>query len=98
MLPWFLVNQICEEGCKNATLLFTNVPGPRENWHFTGKRCNAFGFSAALIRTSALMWHAITHGNVMKVSVTADRAAVKDIDWLMDQFTAILDETMLSSD
>jgi len=62
---------------------FSNVPGAKQNWYMTGKRCNSIGFIMPTGKTVALGWGAITHGNVLKVCIGADKASVQDTEWLM---------------
>jgi len=62
---------------------FSNVPGAKQNWYLTGKRCNSIGFIMPTGKTVPLGWGAITHGNVLKVCIGADKASVQDTEWLM---------------
>jgi hypothetical protein len=64
-------------------MIFSNVPGAKENWYITGKRCNSLGFAIGAGKTIVGGWAAITHGNTLKVSIGADRAAIKDTDWVI---------------
>jgi S-adenosylmethionine synthetase len=77
--------------------LFTNVPGSREDWYLDGKRIIAYGFGAAGGLTP-MTWAAISHKDNIKVSLCADRKAVKDIRWVTRQFEANLDKFLEGSD
>jgi hypothetical protein len=70
---------------------FSNVPGAKENWYLTGKRCKALGFSMPLGKTVPLSWGVLSHGDTLSIMVSADRAAVKDVDQLMTMFEKNLD-------
>lgn len=70
---------------------FSNVPGAKENWYLTGKRCLSLGFSMPLGKTVPLSWAVLSHGDTLSLLVSADRACVKNVDKLMEQFELNLD-------
>jgi hypothetical protein len=70
---------------------FSNVPGSRDDWYVTGKRVICYGFPMAVGKTVSMGWGAISHVNNIKVSFLADQAAIKDADWLVEQFERNLD-------
>lgn len=90
-MPYLLQSYFTEDLANALTMGFSNVPGAREHWYLTGKKCTAFGFSMPLGKSVPLGWGALSHGNNIKVLVAADKACVKDTDQLMEAFQLNLD-------
>jgi hypothetical protein len=80
MLPWILASYLALDLSNKLTMGFSNVPGPKQHWYMIGKRCKMLGFNMPLGKTVPLGWGVISHGDNLKVTVTTDRASVKDLD------------------
>lgn len=91
LLPYSIAHYLTSDLAHKLTMGFSNVPGAKESWVITGKRCNSLGFIMPTGKTVVMGWGAITHGNTLKISVGADRAAVQDTEWLIRQFEKNLD-------
>jgi len=97
-LPYSIQNLLINDYASKLTMGFSNVPGARENWYLTGKKCSALGFSMPLGKSVPLGWGAASHANNIKVFVVSDKACVKNTDKLMEQFAKNLDDFLGSTE
>ena len=84
LFPFFVFDWLLNVWTRKVIGFFSNVPGPREAWSIAGYKCKSFAFMIPFGKRLTMGWAAISHADVMKVTVAADKASVQDIDWLKD--------------
>ena len=82
--PWILSDCLLDDYTSKLTMNFSNVPGPKEPWSIAGAKCKSFAFQMPTAKRMTLGWAIISHSDVLKVTVSADKVSVQDIYWLKD--------------
>jgi hypothetical protein len=72
LLPTFIQKPLVADMGRKLVIGYSNVPGPKQNWVFMGKKSKIGGFTIPLGSTVGCGWAVMSSTTHLKVSFTAD--------------------------
>lgn len=76
------------------TIGFSNVPGPTYPYITNGARCKVLGFIMPVGKTIGSSISIISHGDTVKIGISADKSVLKSPRMLLDRIEGNLDELL----
>ena len=96
-LPTMITKSISWESCEKVSLVFSNVPGPKQPLSFSGglKAKKMMFFAPGLGKLSSCI-SVISHANIIKVGCLSDKACIEKPKQLMQLFNKNFDAILKS--